>query len=51
VNSFDTTSALAIQNVVQTSAVPEASSILLVLAGLAMMLFMSVKNSNPHDRD
>lgn len=51
VNSFDTTSALAIQNVVQTSAVPEASSILMVLAGLAMMLFMSIKNSNPNDRD
>lgn len=40
-DSFDTTTVLSISNVVQTSAVPEPSTVLLVLAGLAMMVYMS----------
>jgi len=45
VDSFDTTTVLAISNVVQTSAVPEPSTVLLVLAGLAMMAYMSRRQS------
>lgn len=41
VNSFDASSVLAIQHITQTSAVPEPGSVLLVLAGLAVMLFIS----------
>jgi len=40
-DSYDTTTVLAVSNVTQTSAVPEPSTILLVLAGLAMMVYMS----------
>jgi hypothetical protein len=40
-DSFDTTTVLSISNVVQTSPVPEPSTVLLVLAGLAMMVYMS----------
>jgi hypothetical protein len=41
VDSYDTTTVLAVSNVTQTSAVPEPSTVLLVLAGLAMMVYMS----------
>lgn len=40
-DSVDTTTVLSISNVVQTSAVPEPSTVLLVLAGLVMMVYMS----------
>lgn len=48
VNSFDTTSLLSIQHVVQTSAVPEPGTVMLVLAGLAMMLFMQRRQERQH---
>jgi PEP-CTERM motif len=44
-DSFDTTSVLAVSNVVQASAVPEPSTVLLVLAGLVMMIYMSRRQS------
>lgn len=49
-DSFDTTTVLSISNVVQTSAVPEPSTVLLVLAGLAMMVYMS-RRQKRHTQD
>ncbi|HEX5371274.1 MAG TPA: hypothetical protein VFW84_00925 [Aquabacterium sp.] len=48
VNSYDTTSVLAIQQVVLTSAVPEPGSVELILAGLLMLVFMSVRLHRRH---
>lgn len=48
VNSFDTTSVLAIQHVALTSAVPEPGTVELILAGLLMLVFMSVRQHRRH---
>jgi hypothetical protein len=45
-DSFDTTTVLAVSNVVQTSVVPEPSTVLMVLAGLVMMVFMNRRQNN-----
>jgi hypothetical protein len=50
-DSFDTTTVLSISNVVQTSAVPEPGSVMLVLAGLAMMVYMSHRQRHGHRKD
>lgn len=44
-DSFNTTTVLAVSNVTQTSAVPEPGSVLLVLAGLAMMVYMNRRHN------
>jgi len=44
-DSFTTTTVLSVAQVTQTSAVPEPGSVLLVLAGLAMMAYMNRRHN------
>lgn len=48
INSYDTTSVLAIQQVTLTSAVPEPGTVELILAGLLMLVFMGVRQHRRH---